>query len=158
MGKWPQSWFDSGYMVEAQSIEELARKCNIDAAKLRASIDRFNGFCRSGVDEDFGRGSRAFDRFHGDPLVTPNPNLGAIEKPPFYATRIVPGDVGTSGGLVTDEHGRVLRSDGTTIEGLYACGNSAATVVGRSYPGAGASIGHAFVFGYRAALHVVHKP
>ena len=121
---------------------------------LRASIERFNGFCRNGVDEDFGRGGRAFDRFHGDPTVKPNANLGAIEKPPFYACRIVPGDVGTSGGLLTDENARVLRADGTPIEGLYACGNSAATVVGHTYPGAGASIGHSFIFGYRAALHM----
>ena len=157
LGKWPQAWFDSGYMIEAGSIEELARKCSIDPARLRASIERFNGFAKKGVDEDFNRGGRAFDRFHGDPSVTPNPNLGAIEQAPFYACRIVPGDVGTSGGLVTDEHGRVLRGDGTPIAGLYACGNSAATVCGRSYPGAGASIGHSFVFGYRAALHATAK-
>jgi 3-oxosteroid 1-dehydrogenase len=157
LGKWPQSWFDSGYMIKADSIDELAQKCGIDATTLRASIDRFNGFCKSGVDQDFKRGGRAFDRFHGDPTVKPNPNLGAIEKPPFYATRIVPGDVGTSGGLVTDEHARVLRADGTPIASLYAAGNSAATVMGRSYPGAGASIGHSFVFGYRAALHIVGK-
>ncbi len=158
LGKWPQSWFDSGYMIEAGSIEELAHKCNIDAPTLRASIERFNGFCRTGVDEDFNRGGRAFDRFHGDPTVTPNPNLGAIEQAPFYACRIVPGDVGTSGGLVTDEHARVLRADGTAIDGLYAAGNSAATVFGRSYPGAGASIGHSFVFGYRSILHACGKP
>lgn len=158
LGKWPQSWFDKGYMIKADSIEELAAKCSIDPAKLKTSIERFNGFCQSGIDADFNRGGRAFDRFHGDPTVKPNPNLGAIERPPFYACRIVPGDVGTSGGLVTDEHARVLRVDGSAIEGLYAAGNSAATVVGHTYPGAGASIGHSFVFGYRAAHHAVGKP
>jgi 3-oxosteroid 1-dehydrogenase len=157
LGKSPQSWFDSGYMIKAESIEDLARQCNIDQTKLRTSIDRFNGFCRTGVDEDFQRGGKCFDRFHGDPTVTPNPNLGAIEQPPFFAVRIYPGDVGTCGGLVTDEHGRVLRDDGSVIEGLYATGNTTASVMGRSYPGAGASIGNSFVFGYRAALHVVGR-
>ena len=153
MGKSPQSWFDSGYMIRADSIGDLARQCQIDPAQLRTSLDRFNCFAKSGVDHDFHRGGRHFDRFHGDPTVKPNPNLGAIEKPPFFAVRIYPGDVGTYGGLVTDEHARVLREDGSVIEGLYATGNSAASVTGRSYIGAGASIGPTFVFGYRAAIH-----
>ena len=102
---------------------------------------------------DFGRGSRAFDRCHGDPTVKPNPNLGPIEKAPFYAVRMYPGDVGTAGGVVTDEHARVLREDGSVIEGLYATGNCTASVLGRCYPGAGASIGASFTFGYIAAQH-----
>lgn len=153
MGKSPKSWFESGYMKKADSIEELARQCKIDPVDLRATIDRFNGFCRSGVDEDFGRGGKAFDRYHGDPTVKPNPNLGAIEKPPFYAVATYPSDVGTFGGLVTDEDARVLRADGSPIKGLFATGNSTASVMGRSYIGAGASIAAAFVFGYRAALY-----
>jgi 3-oxosteroid 1-dehydrogenase len=153
--KTPRQWFDSGYMKRASSIEDLARQCGIDPTSLRQTIDRFNEFCRTGVDEDFRRGGRAFDRYHGDPTVRPNPNLGPIEQPPFYAVATYPGDVGTAGGLVTDPDGRVLRADGTPIDGLYATGNATASVMGRTYPGAGASIAAAFVFGYRAATHAV---
>ena len=152
-GQVPKEWLESGYMIEAGSIAELAAKTRIDRAGLERTIKRFNGFCRTGVDSDFGRGSRAFDRCHGDPTVTPNPNLGAIEKAPFYAVRMYPGDVGTAGGVVTDEHARVLRADGSAIEGLYATGNCTASVVGRCYPGAGASIGASFTFGFIAAHH-----
>lgn len=152
-GKVPQEWLDSGYMKKADSLAALARLCGIDASGLAATVRRFNEFCRLGRDEDWGRGSRAFDRNHGDPTVKPNASLGPIEQGPFYAVAMYPGDVGTAGGLVTDEHGRVLRGDGSLIEGLYATGNSTASVMGRCYPGAGASIGASFVFGYRAAKH-----
>ena len=116
-------------------------------------MERFNEFCRTGVDADYGRGGRAFDRAHGDPSVTPNPNLGPIEEAPFYAVAMYPGDVGTAGGLVTDEFARVLRADGSIIAGLYATGNATASVFGRCYPGAGASIAASFVFGYLAVQH-----
>jgi 3-oxosteroid 1-dehydrogenase len=152
-GQVPKEWLESGYMKKADSLEALARVCGIDPEGLLATVRRFNEFCRKGRDEDFGRGSRAFDRNHGDPTVKPNPSLGPIEEGPFHAVAMYPGDVGTAGGLVTDEHGRVLRSDGSVIEGLYATGNSTASVMGRCYPGAGASIGASFVFGYRAAQH-----
>jgi 3-oxosteroid 1-dehydrogenase len=152
-GQIPQQWLDSGYMIKAGSIAELAAKCGIDAAGLQETITRFNGFCETGVDSDYGRGSRAFDRCHGDPTIKPNPNLGPIEQAPFYAVRMYPGDVGTAGGLVTDEYARVLKEDGSLIPGLYATGNCTASVVGRCYPGAGSSIGASFVFGYIAALH-----
>jgi 3-oxosteroid 1-dehydrogenase len=152
-GTTPQHWLDSGYMKRADTIEELAGLCGIDAPGLRAEAERFNGFCRSGVDEDYRRGSRAFDRSHGDPTNKPNPCLGAIEQGPFYAVAIYPGDVGTAGGVVTDEFARVLRNDGSVIHGLYACGNASAPVFGRNYPGAGASIAASFAFGYIAARH-----
>ncbi|REG58466.1 3-oxosteroid 1-dehydrogenase [Paraburkholderia sp. BL6669N2] len=152
-GQIPQQWLDSGYMIKADSISELAQKCGIDTAGLQDTVTRFNGFCKSGVDSDYGRGSRAFDRCHGDPTIKPNPNLGPIEQAPFYAVRMYPGDVGTAGGLVTDEYARVLKEDGSLIPGLYATGNCTASVVGRCYPGAGSSIGASFVFGYIAALH-----
>jgi 3-oxosteroid 1-dehydrogenase len=157
-GQVPKEWLDSGYMIKADSIEELVTKTGIDKAGLAKTLERFNGFCKSGVDPDFGRGSRAFDRCHGDPTVKPNPNLGPIEKPPFYAVRMYPGDVGTAGGVVTDEHARVLRGDGSVITGLYATGNCTASVVGRCYPGAGASIGASFTFGYIAAHHAAGAP
>ena len=152
-GKVPQAWLDSGYLKRAGSIDELARVCGIDAVGLRATVERFNEFCRTGVDADYGRGGRAFDRAHGDPSVTPNPNLGPIEEAPFYAVAMYPGDVGTAGGLVTDEFARVLRADGSIIAGLYATGNATASVFGRCYPGAGASIAASFVFGYLAVQH-----
>src|SRR5580658_4940113 len=122
-------------MVQAGSIPELAAKCGIDPSGFVETVERFNAFCRTGVDQDFARGTRAFDRHHGDPTCRPNPNLGAIERTPFYAVRMVPGDIGTNGGLVTDEHARVLREDGGVIEGLYATGNITASVMARAYPG-----------------------
>jgi 3-oxosteroid 1-dehydrogenase len=152
-GQVPQQWLDSGYMIKADSLAELAEKTGITAAGLQQTVTRFNGFCSSGFDSDYGRGSRQFDRCHGDPTIKPNPNLGPIEKAPFYAVRIYPGDVGTAGGLVTDEFARVLKEDGTCIDGLYATGNSTAGVTGRCYPGAGTSIAASFVFAYIAARH-----
>ena len=154
-GKIPQTWLDSGYLKQAQSIAELAKVCGIDGAGLARTIARFNDFCRTGADADYGRGSRAFDRAHGDPTIKPNPNLGPIEQGPFYAVAMYPGDVGTAGGLVTDEHARVQRADGSIIPGLYATGNATASVMGRTYPGAGASIGASFVFGFIAAQHAL---
>ncbi len=154
-GKIPQSWLDSGYLKRADSIAALAQLCGIDGAGLKRTVARFNEFCRSGVDADFGRGGRAFDRAHGDPSIKPNPNLGAIEQGPFYAVAMYPGDVGTAGGIVTDEHARVQRADGSVIPGLYATGNATASVMGRTYPGAGASIAASFVFGYIAAQHAL---
>jgi 3-oxosteroid 1-dehydrogenase len=152
-GKVPQQWLDSGYMIKAETLEELSKKCGIDTRGLLKTVQRFNGFCVSGKDEDFARGGKAFDRSHGDPTIQPNPNLGAIEKGPFYAVRMYPGDVGTAGGLVTDEYARVLREDGQPISGLYATGNATAGVSGRTYPGAGTSIAASFIFGYIAAAH-----
>ena len=92
---------------------------------MAATVERFNGFARSGTDEDFHRGESAYDQYYCDPTVKPNPNLGEIDQGPFYAVKMVPGDLGTKGGLVTDEHARVLRADGSVIEGLYAAGNVA---------------------------------
>ena len=121
---------------------------------FRGSIARFNGHVAKGRDEDFRRGDSVYNRFYGDSRAGPNPNLGAIEKAPFYAVQVHPGDVGTAGGLLTDEHARVLRADGVAIPGLYAAGNTSASVFGRTYPGAGASIGASMVFSIRAAQHM----
>lgn len=152
-GKTPKQWIESGYMKKADTLDALAEQCGIDPAGLRDEVVRFNRFCETGVDEDFARGSRAFDRAHGDATVKPNPNLGPIEQGPFYAVAIFPGDVGTAGGVVADEYARVMREDGSAIPGLYAVGNSTASVFGRCYPAAGASIGAAFTFGFIAAHH-----
>jgi 3-oxosteroid 1-dehydrogenase len=157
-GVTPKAWLDSGYMKVADTLEALAGACGIDPRGLEAEVQRYNAMCRTGTDADFGRGSRAFDRSHGDPTVTPNPNMGPIEQGPFYACAIYPGDVGTAGGVVTDAYARVLRDDGSVIEGLYATGNCTASVFGRTYPGAGASIGASFTFGFLAALHAAGSP
>jgi 3-oxosteroid 1-dehydrogenase len=154
-GKTPQSFFDSGYMKKADTIEELATQINVPADNLKATIERFNGFAHKGKDEDFGRGSKAYDLVFADPSHGPNPGLGAIEKPPYYAVAIYPGDVGTFGGILTDEFARVIKEDGSILQGLYATGNSTASVMGKTYPGAGASISPAFIFGWVAARHAL---
>ena len=151
--KKPQRWYDEGYLRKGDTIEELAAQLNMKPGTLRATVDRFNGFVAKGKDEDFGRGVRAYDRWLGDPHHKPSATLGSISEGPFYAVPVVPGDVGTYGGVVTDEFARVLRQDGSVISGLYATGISTASVMGRAYPGAGCSIGPAFTFGYIAAKH-----
>jgi 3-oxosteroid 1-dehydrogenase len=149
----PQRWYETGYLKKADTVESLARDLKIDPATLSATIKRFNGFVAQNRDEDFHRGDRAYDRWLGDPFHKPSETLGSIEKPPFYAVHVLPGDVGTYGGVVTDEYARVLRQDGSVIAGLYATGVSTASVMGRGYPGAGSSIGPAFTWGYVAAKH-----
>lgn len=151
----PKSWITSGYMKKADTVEELARQCGIPEADLRATVDRFNRMADAGRDDDFGRGSSRFDLYFHDPTVKPCPVLGAIAQPPFYAVAIYPGDVSTYGGLVTDEHARVLRPDGSVIDGLYAAGSTAASVCGHTYPGAGIAIGGSAAFGYLGARHIV---
>jgi 3-oxosteroid 1-dehydrogenase len=145
-------WYDAGTVFRADSVGELAGLIGVDEPGLTKTVARFNEFARAGVDSDFRRGDSAYDRYYGDPRCKPNPNLAPLAKPPFYAVKIVPGDLGTKGGLVTDAHARVLRSDGTVIPGLYAAGNVSAAVMGHSYAGAGATIGPAMTFGYLAVL------
>ncbi len=152
-GHTPQKYIDAGYIRKFDTLEELALACGIDPAGLAETVARFNGFALAGIDEDFRRGDSAFNRYYGDPTNKPNPNLGVIENPPFYVVAIYPGDVGTCGGVVTDEHARVLRDDGKPIPGLYATGNTTAAVGGRVYAGAGASIGPSMTFGFIAARH-----
>lgn len=149
----PQGFYDSGVVHKADTLRELAQQIGVDADTLVTTVDRFNGFARSGVDEDFGRGDSAYDRYYGDPTMK-NPCLDEITAGPFYAIRCEAGDLGTKGGLVTDADARVLRDDGTVIDGLYATGNASASVMGNEYAGAGATIGPAMVFGYIAAQHV----
>jgi 3-oxosteroid 1-dehydrogenase len=153
--KKPKSWIESGYLKQAGTIEELATLIKVDPAALKATVDRWNSFVVKGVDEDFHRGERAYDNWLGDPFFKdgPNKSMGRIEKGPFYAVDVIPGDVGTYGGVVTDAHSRVLRGDGSPIEGLYATGVSSASAMGRVYPGAGASVGPSMVFGYVAAKY-----
>ncbi|MBC2667694.1 FAD-dependent oxidoreductase [Novosphingobium piscinae] len=151
MAKHYQQWKDSGYLKEADSLAGLAAQIGVPAAALEATVARWNGFVDAGHDADFGRGGRAYDQWLGDPFLKPNPALGRIDEGPFYAVDVVPGDVSTYGGAVTDERARVLRADGSPIGGLYACGVSSASVMGGVYVGAGASIGPSLTFGYLAA-------
>jgi len=146
----PGRWYKEGIIVRADTLDELAEKVGLPAGALASTVERFNGFARTGVDEDFHRGESAYDKYYSDPTVKPNCSLAPIEKGPFYAVKILPGDLGTKGGLVTDERARVLRPDGSVIPGLYAAGNVSSAVMGHTYPGPGGTIGPAIVFGYLA--------
>lgn len=148
---------EEGLMAKAPTPAALAEKIGVDPARLTATVDRFNGFARAGVDADFGRGNSAYDRYYGDPTVRPNPCLGPLEKGPFTAFKVVIGDLGTKGGILTDVDARALREDGSAIEGLYSAGNNSASVMGHTYPGPGATIGPAAVFGVRAARHMARE-
>jgi 3-oxosteroid 1-dehydrogenase len=148
----PRRWYRAGAVFQAPALAGLADQVGVDADGLSKTVTRFNEFAEAGVDEDFRRGDSAYDRYYSDPRCRPNPNLTPLARPPFYAAKIVPGDLGTKGGLRTDERARVLRADGTPIDGLYAAGNASASVMGHSYAGAGATIGPAMTFGYLAAL------
>jgi len=152
-GVMPPSLFDSGLLTRADSIERLAVGLGIDAERLCRTVARFNEFARQGRDPDFGRGDTLHDRYYADPKVRPNPCLGPLEKPPFYAMRCEAGDLDTKGGLNCDEFGRVLDESDRAIPGLYAAGNASAAVMGDTYPGAGATIGSAMTFAYIAARH-----
>jgi 3-oxosteroid 1-dehydrogenase len=151
--KVPRAWLESGVVKAATSWEEMAAKIGVPARQLAETAGRFDELARKGHDDDFRRGDSVYDNYYGDPTL-PNPNLYPLGAPPYYAFRIVLGDLGTSGGLRTDEYARVLRDDDTVIPGLYAVGNTAAPVMGRSYAGAGATIGPAMTFGFVAAKHV----
>ncbi|WP_345494438.1 3-oxosteroid 1-dehydrogenase [Nocardia callitridis] len=155
--RFPSRWIDKGVVTSAPSITELAEKIGVDAKSLGETVSRFNDFAATGVDEEYRRGDSAYDKYYGDPTNKPNPCLGALVQAPFHAVQIVPGDLGTKGGLVTDTSGRVLREDETVIEGLYACGNSSAPVMGHTYAGPGATIGPALTFGYLAVLDIVER-
>ena len=132
----PAEWLNTLY-YKADTLDALAQQIGVDSAGLQASVARLNGFARSGEDLDFGRGGNVFDRYYGSVDVKPNPCL-ALEKGPFYAMRMDAGDIGTKGGLLTNEHAQVLHGNGEVIEGLYAIGNTSASVFGTTYPGAAA--------------------
>ena len=150
-GKMPRRWVDLGLIKQDDTLAGLARQCAIDPSGLQATVARFNRFCEAGVDEDYGRGHSTFNRYYADPTNTPNPSLGSIAEPPFWAAPLYPGDVGTCGGALVNAHAQVMRSDGSVIEGLYAAGNCAASLCGPHYVGAGQSIGASSVAGFIAA-------
>lgn len=144
----------SGYLKQGQTIEELAQKIHVPAATLKATIERFNKDAAHGEDPEFGKGSKAYNRYQGDALHTPNPCVAPLANGPFYAIKLVAGDIGTFAGLVTDEHSRVLKRDRTPIPGLYAVGNDISSIMGGNYPGAGITLGPALTFGYIAGKHL----
>lgn len=148
--KLPPDWIDN-MLYRAGSIDALAEKIGLPPGSLAATVARFNGFARAGVDEDFGKGNSNYDRFFGDPRHGPTPQLGTVEEGPFYAVRLDLGDIGTKGGPRTDENAQVLDMSGKPIAGLFAVGNVAGSVMGPAYPGAGATLGVAMTFAYVAA-------
>ncbi|AIK86018.1 FAD-binding protein [Corynebacterium glutamicum] len=142
------------WMVQADTVEELAGKLGMDAAGLLRTVSRFNDDARTGVDSEFGRGATEQDRHLGDPANTPNPCLAPLESGPFYAIELHPGVLGTAGGLQTDLDGEVLGWDGLPLGGLYAAGNCSATVFKDAYPGGGATIGSAITRAYAVGKHI----
>jgi 3-oxosteroid 1-dehydrogenase len=155
-GKIPVDWWDH-YIFRAPTLQELARKIEIPADKLEAVVARMNGYAKTGVDPEFGRGGNAYDRNFGDPSLTPNPCLGPIAKAPFYAVPINLGDLGTKGGLKCDAAARVLDGEDRPIPGLFAAGNASGSPFGNAYPGAGGTIGPAMVFGFIAASVIAEE-
>lgn len=147
----PDGWFDAGIAHRAESVAALAPMMGVPHDEFLATVQRFDESAAAGDDIDFQRGRSVYDRYYGDPTVTPNPNLRPLRKGPFYAVRMVLSDLGTCGGLRADDRARVLREDGSVMEGLYAIGNTAANAFGATYPGAGATIAQGLVYGYIAA-------
>jgi succinate dehydrogenase/fumarate reductase flavoprotein subunit len=149
----PAKFVDNGYLVSAPDLGGLAEKASIDAGQLRTTVTRYNGFAETGIDIDFGKGETELNRFNGDANRKPNPCIGPLIEPPFYALAVWPADIAVSTGLATDADARVLGHDGKPIPGLYACGNDMASVMAGSYPGPGTTLGPAIVFAYRAVMH-----
>jgi succinate dehydrogenase/fumarate reductase flavoprotein subunit len=143
-----------GYLMRGDTLEALAMRAGIDKAGLQASVAKFNAAAASGQDAEFGKGSRAYNRFQGDALHGPNPCVAPIEHGPFYAIKMVIGDLGTYAGIRTDANARALDAEGNPIPGLYAVGNDMASIMGGNYPGAGITLGPALTFGYVAGKHV----
>ncbi|OBA66468.1 3-ketosteroid-delta-1-dehydrogenase [Nocardia sp. 852002-20019_SCH5090214] len=153
----PQAWFESGIAHRADDPAALARAIGVPEDAFTETFQNMNRYAETGTDPEFARGASAYDRYYGDPTVSPNPNLAPLRKAPYYAVKMILSDLGTCGGVVADQDARVLREDGGVIEGLYAIGNTAANAFGASYPGAGATIGQGLVFGYIAARHAAQE-
>jgi succinate dehydrogenase/fumarate reductase flavoprotein subunit len=145
----------SGYLKRGATVAELATRIGIAPEALQATLREYDAAARRGEDPAFGKGSKAYNRYQGDALVRPNPCVAPLEHGPYYAIRLVIGDIGTFAGLVTDENTQVLDASGTPIKGLYAVGNDATSIMGGNYPGAGITLGPALTFGYVAAMQLV---
>jgi 3-oxosteroid 1-dehydrogenase len=153
----PEEVIETGAVLRGETIADLARQIDVPAEALEQTVKRFNEFAAKGLDPDFGRGQSAYNICLGDPGYKPNAALGPLDRAPFYAARVFPADVGTCGGVITNEHAQVLDEQDRVIEGLYATGNITATVMGRTYLGAGGSIANTMIFGYVAARHAAGR-
>ena len=149
----PKEWWTPSFLSKGETLEELAEIAGIDPGGLRATQAKVNGYAVTGKDLELQRGDSAYDRYYGDPSVTPNPCLAPLKEGPFYCMVLYPGEMGTAGGLVIDTHARVLKQDGQPIAGLYACGN-VTTALLPTYPGPGSTLGPAMTFGYLAAKDI----
>jgi len=154
----PKAWYAAGIAHRATDPAALAKAIGVPARELADTLHRFNDMAAAGVDDDFNRGATAYDRYYGDPTMQPNPNLRPLVGPTLYAVKVVLGDLGTCGGLRADEAARVLREDGSPVEGLYAVGNTAGNAFGTTYPGAGATLAQGIVFSVIAAKHAAGRP
>jgi succinate dehydrogenase/fumarate reductase flavoprotein subunit len=144
----------TGYLKRGATLAELAQQAGIDAKGLEATVAAYNKDAEQGRDPAFGKGSRAYNRYQGDALHGPNPCIAPVEQGPFYAIKLVIGDLGTYAGIKTDANARALDADGRVITGLYAAGNDMASIMGGNYPGAGITLGPALTFGYIAGKHL----
>jgi predicted oxidoreductase len=140
--------------MRGATLAELAGTAGIDARAFEASVAQFNREAAEGRDPAFGKGSRAYNRYQGDALHGPNPCIAPIKDGPFYAIKMVIGDLGTYAGIKTDANARAIDADGQPIKGLYAVGNDMASIMGGNYPGAGITLGPALTFGYIAGKHL----
>ncbi|MCY1361565.1 3-oxosteroid 1-dehydrogenase [compost metagenome] len=147
----------SGYIFQGETIADLAAKAGIDASQLEQTISQFNKHARLGTDPEFGKGGDIYDHSQGDPDHKPNPNLAPLEEGPFYALKIVPGDIGNFAGIKTNENAQVLSSDGKPISGLYAAGNDALSFISGGYAGAGGTLGPGMTLAYIAGKHLAQR-
>lgn len=157
MTAWRGPYLESGYLIKAQSLADLADRIGVDSSALEETVARYNADAKTGIDSVFGRGSNAYHRYVGDAENSPNPCMRPLAHPPFYAVKLLPGDLGTAGGLLTNENAEVLGETGTPVSGLYACGNDMNSIMAGCYPGPGITLGPALVFGYLAAMHMTGK-
>jgi len=147
----------NGYLTEGRTLAELATRCGIDPQGLETTVSAYNGPAAQGQDPAFGRGRTAFNRYLADPNHAPNPCVAPVAQGPFYAVKLLMGDLGTFDGLNTSVNGQVLRADGSAIDGLYAVGNDRASIMGGNYPGAGITHGPNMTFGYITAHHIADQ-
>lgn len=159
---WPHTlsltkYVRQGYLLIGRSLAELAERAGIDPTGLAETVEKYNGYAATGIDAEFHKGENPYDRSNGDASHGPNPCIGPISTPPFYAVKVYPTPLATSLGLRTDSNANVLDTDGKPIIGLYACGADMSSAFGNQYPGAGAQLGPAMTFGYVAAFHVAGR-
>jgi succinate dehydrogenase/fumarate reductase flavoprotein subunit len=147
----------SGYLQRADSLRVLAERIGLPTAAFLETVETYNKGARDGVDRQFGRGSDIYQRHLGDADCQPNPCIAPVEHAPFYAVEVFPADLGMAAGIMTDGYGCVLREDGHSVPGLYACGNDMHSVMNGAYPGPGITLGPALVFGYLSAMHACKK-